>query len=77
MFKDNNPTAGSLSQSTRNEDAIFKGWQETRSGEVFALYNITSAGHPAVGSTVTERTLHKLNLEVPCAPLPEGPLKTW
>jgi hypothetical protein len=77
MFKDNNPTAGSFAQITRSEDAVFKGWQEIRSGEVFALYNITSTGHPALGSTVSESTLHKLNLDVPCAPLPEGPIKAW
>ena len=77
MFKDNNPTAGSFTQSTRSEDAVFKGWQKTGSGEVFALYNITSAGHPAHGSTVTDKTLHRLNLQVPSAPLPEGPMKKW
>jgi hypothetical protein len=77
MFKDNSPTAGSFPQSTRSEDAVFKGWQATRSGEVFALYNITSAGHPALGSTVTDKTLHKLNLQVPSAPLPDGGLKKW
>ena len=46
-------------------DAIFIGWQETSWGEVFALYNITVAGHPAYGSTVTHRELRKLHLRIP------------
>jgi hypothetical protein len=44
----------------------------TSSGEVFAHYNGTAADHPARGSTVTDRTLRKLNLEVPGAPPTEG-----
>ena len=75
MFKEEYPTAGSVPQSTRSEDAVCKGWQITSSGEVFALYNITAAGHPALGSTVTDKTLHKMNLHVPGAPPPEGSLK--
>jgi hypothetical protein len=77
MSKDNDPTAGSFSQRTRSEDAVFKGWQKTGSGEVFALYNVTSANHPAFGSTVTDKTLHRLNLQVPGTPFPEGGLKKW
>ena len=72
MFNEKPQTARPLSQSTRNDDAVFLGWQETRSGKSFALYNIMAAGHPAAGSTVTDRTLHKMNLQVPDAPLPEG-----
>ncbi len=53
-------------------DATFLGWQKTGSGEVFALYNVTAANHPARGSTVTENGLHKLNLQVPGVPLPLG-----
>lgn len=71
MFKEKHPRAGSVPQSARREDAVFKGWQKTSSGEVFALYNITLAGHPSLGSTVTDRTLRMLNLRVPGAPFPE------
>ena len=56
--------------SGSDSDAEFLGWQKTNSGEVFALYNITASGHPSLGSTVTDKTLHKLNLQVPGAPLP-------
>ena len=35
------------------------------SGDVYALYTITAADHPSCGSTVTEKTLNKLNLQVP------------
>jgi hypothetical protein len=73
MFTEKTPTPRPLSQGSRNEDAEFKGWQKTGSGEVFPLYNITAAGHPARGSTVTGTTLHKLNLRVPDAPLPLTP----
>jgi hypothetical protein len=65
MFKDKNPTARTLPQSARNEDAVFMGWQKTTGRETFALYNITAAGHPSLGSTVTEKSLLKLNLQVP------------
>jgi hypothetical protein len=63
--------------SSSDSDAKFLGWQKTGSGEVFALYNITAAGDPSLGSTVTDKTLHKLNLQVPGAPLPQGPDKKF
>lgn len=50
-----------------DSDAKFLGWQKTGSGEVFALYNVTAADHPSFGSTVTEKSLQKLNLQVPDA----------
>jgi hypothetical protein len=68
MFKDKNPRARASPQNTRNEDAVFMGWQPTRSGEVFALYTITAAGHPSFGSTVTDKSLRTLNLEIPQTP---------
>jgi hypothetical protein len=71
MFKDQNPTVRILAQSIRNEDAIFIGWQRLRPGKVLAVYNITAAGHPSLGSTVTDNDLRKLNLQVPVAPLPQ------
>ncbi len=75
MFKDNSPPDGSSPEDSQGEDAVFKGWQKTGSGEVFALFNITAPGHPALGSTVTDKTLHKLHLQVPDAPLPVGSMK--
>ena len=60
-------------QSAADADATFRGWQSTPSGKVFALYNITSPGHPSIGSTVTEEGLHNLKLQVPDTPLPQAP----
>jgi hypothetical protein len=51
--------------SVSDSDAVFIGWQETHSGGLFALYIITVAGHPSYGSTVSEETLNKLNLQIP------------
>jgi len=48
-----------------DSDAVFIGWQEMYSGGVFALYIITTEGHPSFGSTVSEETLNKLNLQIP------------
>ena len=55
--------------SPLNSDAEFIGWQEMKSGESFAFYNITAANHPSFGSTVTEERLKQLGLRVPDAPL--------
>jgi hypothetical protein len=77
MITNKNPTAWALPQNTRNVDAVFIGWQPTRSGEVFALYDITARGHPLLGSTVTHKTLHMLNLHIPGGALPEGPVKKY
>jgi hypothetical protein len=59
------------SRSVPNSDAKFLGWQDTLSGESFALYNITAEDHPSFGSTVSEISLQKLNLQVPDAPHPD------
>jgi hypothetical protein len=75
MIRMKNPTAPALRQSTQTKDAIFRGWQETGSGEVFALYDIRAEGHPSFGSTVTEKSLRKLNLEIPKTPPPQAPVK--
>jgi hypothetical protein len=69
MFKIRGLAARALRQSIRNEDAVFIGWQPTRSGVTFALYNITAADHPSLGSTVTDRSLLKLGLHIPQTPL--------
>ncbi len=75
MVKNKNPTARTSRQSARNEDAVFMGWQKTDWGEVFPLYTITAAGHPSLGSTVTDKSLLKLNLQIPQTPL--RPVKKW
>jgi hypothetical protein len=75
MFKYRGQAAPAVRKGTTSTDAVFLGWQPTRSGEVFALYDITATGHPSLGSTVTGRTLRKLNLQVPGAPLPGRPVK--
>jgi len=58
--------------SVQNSDAVFIGWQEMYSGDDCALYNITAAGHPSYGSTVSEKTLNKLNLQVPKQQIHKG-----
>ena len=53
------------SSAVSDSEAVFIGWQEMYFGDVYALYTITAAGHPSRGSTVSEETLNKLNLQVP------------
>jgi hypothetical protein len=52
-------------QYVHSEDAVFLGWQETYLGKLKALFCVTAAGHPSYGSTVSDKTLHKLNMRVP------------
>jgi len=77
VFKSKRSSNLDLPARTQSEDAVFMGWQKTRSGEFFALYNITAVGHPSFGSTVTEKSLRRLSLQVPGAPLPQGPVKKF
>lgn len=77
MFTKKNPSAAVLRESIQAKDAVFMGWQRTGLGEFFALYNITAAGHPSLGSTVTEQGLRMLNLRVPRTPIPQGPVKKF
>jgi hypothetical protein len=49
----------------RNSDAEFIGYQESRSSQPFALFNIISTKTNRHGSTVTEKTLQQLKLQVP------------
>lgn len=65
MSNERNPATGSEPQNPRDEDAVFKGWQETGRGSSFPLYTIMAADHPLRGSTVSEQTLRKLELQVP------------
>ena len=48
-----------------DSDAAFVGWQELVTGSLIALYNVTAAGNPCYGSTVSEETLNELNLQIP------------
>jgi hypothetical protein len=59
-------------ESSPDSDAIFIGWQQTGSGDHFALYVVTAADHPSHGSTVSEKGLHKLGLQIPETPHREG-----
>jgi hypothetical protein len=59
-------------QYVQAEDAVFIGWQEIQTGDVVALYCVTAAGHPSYGSTVSAKTLDKLNLRIPQIPLLES-----
>jgi len=77
MINDRNPSGRTVPQSIRDKDAVFLGWQRMKSGEIFALYNITAAGHPSFGSTVTDQGLRRLNLQVPDSPFPDGPVKEF
>jgi hypothetical protein len=77
MFKYKKLATSTIPQSVRNEDAKFLGWQKMRSGEIFALYNVIARGHPSFGSTVTDKGLRKLNLDVPDAPIPDGPVREF
>jgi hypothetical protein len=67
MFNDKNPITPVQPPGDPSGDAVFIGWQGNASGVVFALYEITAAGHPALGSTVSEKGLRKLRLRVPNA----------
>lgn len=51
--------------SDSDSEAVFIGWQEMFSGGLIALYNVIAPNHPLYGSTVTEKTLHELKLQIP------------
>jgi hypothetical protein len=57
-------------RAVQGQEAIFLGWQETRSGDIFPLYNILKIGHPSYLSTVTEETLQAFHLRIPRTPSP-------
>jgi len=59
-------------QSGSNQDAVFTGWQETPEGKSLKLYTIMSKENPFYGSTVTEPTLRKLDLQIPETPYREN-----
>lgn len=71
MHNEKSSAAQTLPQSSRGDDAVFKGWQKTGSGRVFPLYTIMATGHPSRGSTVSDITLQRLKLHVPGVPPPE------
>jgi hypothetical protein len=63
--------------TTANRDAEFLGWQKTKDGRAFALYNVMAEKHPLYRSTVSEKTLRKENLEIPPTPLPQRQSKRF
>jgi hypothetical protein len=68
MFRNERSTARDQQRSNGDVDAVFIGWQPTRTGAFYALYNVTAADHPMHGSTLTGNSLLKLNLEIPATP---------
>ncbi len=68
MLNGKYPMVRAVPQTNRIQDAVFVGWQKTGGGETFALYTITAADHPSLGSTVTDTSLRKLNLQIPRTP---------
>ena len=67
--KNNNNQRDTSSSESTDSDAVFVGWQDTPSGGVFALYNITLKNHPLYKSTVSARTLCEQKLKIPPTPL--------
>ena len=61
--------------SNPNADAEFVGWQKSRNGEIYALYDVTAEQHPLYRSTVSEKTLRKHNLAIPPTPQLGKPVK--
>ena len=55
-----------------NSDAEFIGWQQSKGGQPYALYNVTAEQHPLYRSTVSQETLRKHNLKIPSTPPPGG-----
>jgi phage/plasmid-like protein (TIGR03299 family) len=60
-------------------DANFLGWQKTKSGDIFPLFNITVRDHPLYQSTVSEATLCREHLRIPqtLSPYPEIKPPPW
>lgn len=54
----------------RGLEAGFLGWQKTKSGDMYPIYNILKIDHPSYLSTVTDKTLHALHLRIPRTPSP-------
>ena len=59
---------GHKNLSASHRDAVFIGWVRPRVGEPIPLYNVTVKNHPSYGSTVSDKTLQKLHLQVPRTP---------
>jgi hypothetical protein len=74
-MKTNNGRSEHNKLPASDADAKFLGWQKTKSGEVVALYNVTASDHPSCGSTVSERSLHEMNLKIPETPPPRTGLE--
>ncbi len=73
-----NPSAEFNEDFPRNdssEQVVFLGWQKSRTGKLYPLYNVMLKGHPYFGSTVSDKTLRKLNLDIPRTPPPRADVK--
>jgi hypothetical protein len=60
--------AKSSNRSGKKSDAVFIGWQKSTNDTYLALFNVIVDDHPSHGSTVSELTLHELNLQIPRVP---------
>ncbi len=66
----------STSHASSRADAVFYRLAENTFGKpILPLYNITVVNHPSYGSTVSDKTLRKLNLRIPEIPSDELPVK--
>jgi hypothetical protein len=68
MFRNKNLSASDSPQSNQSEDAVFIGWQQVDEKEAFPLYTITASDHTSYGSSVSDKTLRALNLQIPETP---------
>ena len=66
---------GAQTQHDRSAQAVFIGWQWTSTGKLYPLYNNSVEGHLYFGSTVSDKTLRRLGLDIPQTPPPHLPLK--
>jgi phage/plasmid-like protein (TIGR03299 family) len=57
-------------QSVREPEAVFLGWQKTKTGDIIPLYNILKKDHTSYRSTVMETTLQAMHLRIPRTPSP-------
>jgi hypothetical protein len=55
----------STTRTVPDSDAEFLGWQEIYLGPPTALYIITVANHPSLGSSVSKDTMRGFNLRIP------------
>ncbi len=68
MFRNKNLSASNSPRNIQSEDAVFIGWQQVSEGEGFPLYTITASDNTSYGSSVSDKTLRALKLQIPETP---------